>query len=389
MRKISIALALIGGLLALPAHADFTGKDASAATITFKNPNVCTSVACVPIFQMTDGAGVALGVVGSPLFIGFGTGVTLPAYAATPTFNLGTLNGAATAANQGNTTDAPCTLPASATACSHTSVLKAIANAVNGTATAANQATGNTSVSSIDTKTPSLVSNAGSAVATGSSNVPGIAYLYGFNGTTWDQLQVDASKFLKVNCATGCAGGTFNNNADAVATSATNGQAAAWGYVFNGTTWDRLRGDTTNGAWVNVKNANANGRAVSGSSSPVVPTPALSTWHLIAAATTNATSVKGSAATVFSCQLGGIAGPAFLKIYNKATAPTVGTDTPVKTLIIPVASTAANGAGSNISFGPGGLTLATGFAAAVTGVITDADTTAVAAASFAINCDYE
>lgn len=140
---------------------------------------------------------------------------------------------------------------------------------------------------------------------------------------------------------------------------------------------------------VAVANANSNGRAVSGSSSPVVPTPALTTWHLIAANSTNATSVKGSAATLFSCQFGTLAGPAWLKIYNKATAPTVGTDTPVKTLIIPVAGTAANGAGSNITFGPGGLTLGTGFAAAVTGGVTDADTTAVAAASTAINCDYE
>ena len=38
----------------------------------------------------------------------------------------------------------------------------------------------------------------------------------------------DASNNLNVNCAVGCAGGSFNNNADAVATSATNGQAAAW-----------------------------------------------------------------------------------------------------------------------------------------------------------------
>lgn len=29
----------------------------------------------------------------------------------------------------------------------------------------------------------------------------------------------------------------------------------AYTAVFNGTTWDRLRGDTTSGAWVNVKNA--------------------------------------------------------------------------------------------------------------------------------------
>ena len=58
---------------------------------------------------------------------------------------------------------------------------------------------------------------------------------------------------LNVNCQVGCAGGSFNNNADGVATSATNGQAAAWGYFFNGTTWDRARGDTTNGIWANIK----------------------------------------------------------------------------------------------------------------------------------------
>lgn len=41
-------------------------------------------------------------------------------------------------------------------------------------------------------------SNASSAVATSATNVGTIAYNYGFNGTTWDQLQVDASKFLKM-----------------------------------------------------------------------------------------------------------------------------------------------------------------------------------------------
>jgi hypothetical protein len=46
-------------------------------------------------------------------------------------------------------------------------------------------------------------SNASSAVATSSTNIPAVSYLYGFNGTTWDQLQVDASKNLKVLDATG------------------------------------------------------------------------------------------------------------------------------------------------------------------------------------------
>lgn len=135
---------------------------------------------------------------------------------------------------------------------------------------------------------------------------------------------------------------------------------------------------------------NANGRATSANSSPMVPPAAPTTWHLIAANSTNATSVKGSAATLFSCQLGNIDSTAvYLKIYNKATAPTVGSDTPVKTLIIPKAGTAADGAGNTIFFGPGGLALGTGFAAAVTAGITVADTTAVAASKVAINCDYE
>ena len=45
------------------------------------------------------------------------------------------------------------------------------------------------------------------------------------------------------NCGTGCSstGGTFNNNADGLATTATNGQAASWNYGWNGTGWDRLQ----------------------------------------------------------------------------------------------------------------------------------------------------
>lgn len=49
MRKLSILLALVAGLFAFEAKADFTGKNAAAATITFKNPGDCTSVVCVPV----------------------------------------------------------------------------------------------------------------------------------------------------------------------------------------------------------------------------------------------------------------------------------------------------------------------------------------------------
>lgn len=39
-------------------------------------------------------------------------------------------------------------------------------------------------------------SNATSGVATSATNMPVVSYNYGFNGTTWDQLQVDTNKNL-------------------------------------------------------------------------------------------------------------------------------------------------------------------------------------------------
>jgi hypothetical protein len=41
-------------------------------------------------------------------------------------------------------------------------------------------------------------SNASSGIATSSTNQANVVWNYGFNGTTWDQLQVDSSKFLKI-----------------------------------------------------------------------------------------------------------------------------------------------------------------------------------------------
>lgn len=57
---------------------------------------------------------------------------------------------------------------------------------------------------------------------------------------------------LDVNCTVGCAGGSFNNNADDVATSATNGQSAAWVYLWDGAAFDRAPGNATDGALVNL-----------------------------------------------------------------------------------------------------------------------------------------
>jgi hypothetical protein len=92
------------------------------------------------------------------------------------------------------------------------------------------------------------------------------------------------------------------------------------------------------------------------------------------AATTNATSIKGSAGSFYGVIASNTgAGDAWVKYYNKASAPTVGTDVPIFILRVP--------AGSQISvpFGFPGYRFTTGIAMAITGAAADSDTTAVAA----------
>jgi hypothetical protein len=67
------------------------------------------------------------------------------------------------------------------------------------------------------------------------------------------------------------------------------------------------------------------------------------------------------------------ASDAFVKLYNKATAPTVGTDVPAMVVRVP--------AGGQVELTPGfnGYRFALGLGLAITGLAADADTTAVAA----------
>lgn len=91
-----------------------------------------------------------------------------------------------------------------------------------------------------------------------------------------------------------------------------------------------------------------------------------------AAASTNATSVKASAGQVYSIHLGNNgAGAAYFKLYAKASAPTVGTDTPIATYLIPA------GQSVRVAFDAIGKVVATGIAYAITGGAADTDATAV------------
>lgn len=99
-------------------------------------------------------------------------------------------------------------------------------------------------------------------------------------------------------------------------------------------------------------------------------------FRLVSAASTNATSLKASAGTLYALHAVNLnAAVRYLKFYNKASSPTVGTDTPVATFPIPASAT---GAGFTINLDPG-FDFSTGIAYATTTGAADSDTGAVAA----------
>src|SRR5260221_12607384 len=101
------------------------------------------------------------------------------------------------------------------------------------------------------------------------------------------------------------------------------------------------------GVWTHVPNA-----ATTGGSTP---------YHLVSAASTNATTVKGSAGQVYNYNiLNTNAAIRYVHLYNKASNPTVGTDVPVKTFQVPATGQIAG------SF-PVGSTFAAGISLFTTG----------------------
>ena len=122
-----------------------------------------------------------------------------------------------------------------------------------------------------------------------------------------------------------------------------------------------------------------------GTTNAVVATPATPTPSVTnSAASTNSTNVKGSAGTLFGLvATNNGAAAMFVKLYNKATAPTVGTDTPILVLSIP-----ANGVPLSLNFGTLGHRFSTGIGFAMTNLIADSDTTAIAAGQCKLVLDY-
>lgn len=122
-----------------------------------------------------------------------------------------------------------------------------------------------------------------------------------YNGGNLVYIGADGSHNLDVNCTVGCAGGTSSNAGSAVATSSTNGASVAYNYAFNGTTWDQLQDDASKNLKVNLQTALPAGSNVIGAVTQS------GTWNVTnisgtvslptgAATATNQTSVIGTVA---------------------------------------------------------------------------------------------
>ena len=105
-----------------------------------------------------------------------------------------------------------------------------------------------------------------------------------------------------------------------------------------------------------------------------VATMASTAYAAVTAATTNAAVVKSTSGNVFAAVVSNPTAAAInVKLYNKATTPTVGTDVPLMT--IPVAA----GAHVALEYGRLGLRFGSGIGIAVTAAMAATDTTAVTA----------
>lgn len=191
----------------------------------------------------------------------------------------------------------------------------------------------------------------------------------------------------------------FASNINAGATSSTSGTlttnaSTAYDIVVGPFSWFRVRSTAYTSGTLNVQ---VSGGTAAYETSPNVnvvnnPTivPSMGTaaggtatnHHLVSAATTNATSVKATAGSIgHIVMVNTSAALKYVKLFNKASAPTVGTDTPTVTFQIP--------ATSQVIFDPSiYYRMSSGIAYAITNLSPDLDATAVAAGDIIVSLNY-
>lgn len=105
-------------------------------------------------------------------------------------------------------------------------------------------------------------------------------------------------------------------------------------------------------------------------------------YHLVSAGSTNATNVKASAGKVHYVTCSNVnAAVRYLKLYNTAAAPTVGTTVPDHTFLLPVGGSFILSCDPPIDF-------SVGISFALTTEATDAGSTGVSASEHVVNIGY-
>lgn len=111
-----------------------------------------------------------------------------------------------------------------------------------------------------------------------------------------------------------------------------------------------------------------------------------SVHRVISGASTNAAVVKNGAGQLYGWVISNSnASARFLKIYNKATSPTVGTDTPIMTIPIPGNTSWVTG---HVEFAMG-IPFSTGIGLAITSGVADSDTGAISANEVVVHIVYK
>ena len=169
----------------------------------------------------------------------------------------------------------------------------------------------------------------------------------------------------------------------AVASGAFASGALASGSVASGAF---ASGSIASGAIVDLPSLATGTNTIGKVNVPAVATGGATPGMLIALGTTNATTIKASAGTLYSlCVFNTNAAARYFKLYNKASNPTVGTDTPVQVFTIP-GNTA--GAGFVCPIPVCGIAFSTGIAFATTTGALTSDTGAVTASEIVISYSY-
>lgn len=285
-----------------------------------------------------------------------------------------------------------------------------------GDASAANQLLGNATLVAIDGKLPALSSGrlptvtTPAAVAAVTGNITAVAgtlaadvasasnvtmYVTGTfaghnctfeasidGGTTWFGVQAVRTNANTIEATTGVLGAAPAYAWELSVNSFTNVRVRATAHTSGTAAWRiqpssmatepgpavPVHGVTQSGTW-NI------GTVTTVTAAAATTTPANGTsYNAVSAASTNATSVKASAGNLFEITASNVTATAtFVKLYNKASAPTVGTDVPVLTISVPANTTVA------MQFGSQGKRFATGIALAVTAAAAATDTAAAVA----------